>query len=120
MKRNRPHSRITLALTSVGIMVAALLSGCTSDSPASPDSSGSADSSVSAGNSDTSALVVDTPDGAVQGVVVGEAEAFYGLPFAKPPVYDAMWAAPTDPEPWRELATLESKRPPVSSSNQRA
>ena len=73
MKRNRPHSRITLALTSVGIMVAALLSGCTSDSPASSDSPGSADSSVSAGNSDTSsALVVDTPDGAVQGVVVGE------------------------------------------------
>ena len=75
MKRNRPHSRITLALTSVGVMVAALLSGCTSDSPASTDSPSSADSSGSAGNSDTSsALVVDTPDGAVQGVVVGEAE----------------------------------------------
>ena len=112
MKRNRPHSRITLALTSVGIMVAALLSGCTSDSPASSDSPGSTDSSGSAGNSDTSsALVVDTPDGAVQGVVVGEAEAFYGLPFAKPPVYDAMWTAPADPEPWEGTRDARKQAP---------
>jgi len=46
-------------------------------------------------------LVVRTPYGAVRGRSVGGAQAFLGLPFAKPPVYGRMWKPPVPPAAWR-------------------
>jgi para-nitrobenzyl esterase len=45
-------------------------------------------------------LEVETPYGTVLGTELGESQAFLGLPFAQPPVYDLMWKAPVAPEPW--------------------
>jgi para-nitrobenzyl esterase len=56
---------------------------------------------------------LDTPDGPVQGVDFGDADAqaFYGLPFAQPPIYDDMWTAPSDPDPWDETRDATRQGP---------
>jgi para-nitrobenzyl esterase len=44
--------------------------------------------------------IVNTPLGAVQGVLTPLAREFHGLPYASPPVGALRWAAPTPPAPW--------------------
>ncbi|GAB3161898.1 carboxylesterase/lipase family protein [Myceligenerans halotolerans] len=56
-------------------------------------------------------LRVRTPDGTVRGKAVGDAQAFLGLPFAQPPVYDLMWEAPVDPEPWAGVRDAAEQEP---------
>ena len=44
--------------------------------------------------------IVQTHDGAVQGVTVAGINDFLGIPYAAPPVGPLRWAAPTPPAPW--------------------
>ncbi|MFC4857243.1 carboxylesterase/lipase family protein [Actinophytocola glycyrrhizae] len=46
-------------------------------------------------------LVVRTAYGAVEGRKLGDAQAFLGLPFAEPPVYERAWKRPVEPRAWR-------------------
>jgi para-nitrobenzyl esterase len=69
-----------------------------------------ADRPADRGTSEQS-LRVRTPDGSVEGRSVGDAQAFLGLPFAQPPVYDLMWKAPVDPEPWTGTRDATEQEP---------
>ncbi|MFX1396377.1 MAG: carboxylesterase/lipase family protein [Promethearchaeota archaeon] len=52
----------------------------------------------------SSALVVQTNFGAVQGTQLNSnTYAWLGIPYAKPPVGDLRWKAPQDPDPWTEI-----------------
>jgi para-nitrobenzyl esterase len=48
----------------------------------------------------TDTLVRQTLSGPVQGRIDGQAFAWLGIPYAKPPLGDLRWRAPQDPEPW--------------------
>jgi para-nitrobenzyl esterase len=56
-------------------------------------------------------LVVDTPYGTVEGTTSNGAQAFLGLPFAAPPVYDRMWKAPVPPASWRGVRDASEQQP---------
>ena len=46
------------------------------------------------------APVVKTKYGSLRGKRVGKADAFLGIPYAKPPVGELRWCPPQPPEPW--------------------
>ncbi len=48
----------------------------------------------------STAVVVTTLDGAVQGTTVGTMDEFLGLPYAAPPVGSLRWSPPHPPAPW--------------------
>ncbi len=48
----------------------------------------------------TDTLVRQTQSGSVLGRIDGQAFAWLGIPYAKPPLGDLRWRAPQDPEPW--------------------
>ena len=47
-------------------------------------------------------VVVSTAYGDVQGLDMGDYQAFYGIPYAAAPVGELRWQLPVDPEPWTE------------------
>ena len=56
-------------------------------------------------------LTVQTPYGEVEGTEVDQSQAFLGLPFAQAPVYDLMWKAPVEPEPWEGVRDATEQAP---------
>lgn len=56
-------------------------------------------------------LTVRTPYGAVRGRTIDGAQAFLGLPFAKPPVYGLAWRAPVAPKKWKGVRDATAKAP---------
>jgi para-nitrobenzyl esterase len=56
-------------------------------------------------------LEVETPYGTVVGKEVGASQAFLGVPFAQPPVYDLMWKAPVAPENWEGVRDATEQAP---------
>ena len=48
-------------------------------------------------------VIVDTPTGAVRGLVEGGAKVFRGIPYAQAPVGDLRWRAPKAMKPWSEV-----------------
>ena len=58
---------------------------------------------------DTKGPVVKLKAGAVEGIAVGAAGEWKGIPFAKPPVSDLRWRPPRSPEPWSP-ATLRATK----------
>ena len=58
--------------------------------------------------------IVDTVFGPVEGIYLESdgAQAFYGVPFAAPPVGDLRWKDPQDPVPWGPDIWLATENPP--------
>ena len=44
--------------------------------------------------------IVDTQSGKVEGLDLGNVQAFLGIPFAAPPTGELRWRAPVAPDPW--------------------
>jgi para-nitrobenzyl esterase len=50
--------------------------------------------------------------GRIAGTLIGHGvKAYYGIPFAAPPVRQNRWRAPQPVEPWRGIYTADTKRP---------
>ena len=79
----------------------------------------SGDGDLSAANEDS--LVVETEHGRVRGKRVGKADAFLGIPYARPPLGDLRWRPPVPPARWadvrdaRSYATAAAQRIPNPS-----
>ena len=58
--------------------------------------------------------VVETTYGPVRGVYLEDdgAQAFYGVPFAAPPVGDLRWEMPREPEAWGPDEWVAEEQPP--------
>lgn len=73
-----------------------------------------------------SSRTVETPYGTVQGKSLGGAQAFYGLPFAQPPVYDLAFKSPVEPAKWSGVRDATRQGPaclqfaPTGVKNQQA
>lgn len=59
----------------------------------------------------TQSLTVKTAYGAVKGKTIGGAQAFLGIPFAKPPVYNLMFKAPVAPAKWSGRRDATKQQP---------
>lgn len=65
-------------------------------------------------NRSADALVVNTKYGRVRGFYLNETiRAFYGIPFALPPVGSRRWRRPSDPKPWKPNVFDATKTPNV-------
>ncbi|XP_040183715.1 uncharacterized protein LOC120916837 [Rana temporaria] len=77
---------------------------------------------VTCGTADGGRLVVDTSYGKLKGTTLKVKEtdrtvdAFYGIPFAKPPVGPLRFAAPEPPEPWESVREA-TENPPMCPQN---
>lgn len=47
--------------------------------------------------------IVQTPDGAVRGVIAGPVRRFLGIPFAVPPLDELRWQPPVQVKPWTHI-----------------
>ncbi|MGB8602497.1 MAG: carboxylesterase family protein [Rhizomicrobium sp.] len=54
---------------------------------------------------------VTTESGQVTGVVRGDVETFFGIPYAAPPVGDLRWKEPAPPKPWKGVRPAASFGP---------
>ena len=69
---------------------------------------------TSSQNRSADALVVKTKYGRVRGFYLNETiRAFYGIPFALPPVGSRRWMRPSDPKPWKPNVFDATKTPNV-------
>jgi len=60
----------------------------------------------------TVSAVVQTPDGPVSGVSIGNGiTVFRGIPFAAPPVGDLRWQPPEAPIPWQGVTVADTFGP---------
>ncbi|MBC7279194.1 carboxylesterase family protein [Nocardioides sp.] len=94
----RWRGRLPSVIAALGTALA-LGGGLLTAAHAEPTSSAAAQADRSA----PLGLTVKTPYGAVRGRELDGAQAFLGMPFAQPPVYDLAWKAPVEPERWSGL-----------------
>lgn len=69
----------------------------------------------------STATLVCTQYGKVQGAVIGSFRAFRGIPFAAPPVGDLRWRPPEPPESWtgvRDATSFGNRCPQVDNDGQ--
>jgi para-nitrobenzyl esterase len=55
--------------------------------------------------------IIDTVEGKLQGSTEGEAFAFLGIPYARPPVGDLRWRAPAPVAPWTAIHRADPRIP---------
>lgn len=93
----------TLRLLFSSLALAALVTGCGSSDPAPP-----------ANNPDEGVpgpLTVDTDKGPVAGTLLGGTRAFFGIPYAAPPLGDLRWKPPAPAAAWTEPLKADTKGP---------
>jgi len=102
--------RTNLFSPSLFLVMAASLSGC----------GGSGTNMVAPqGCVNTSATIVCTQSGQVQGTIVGNLRAFRGIPFAAPPVGNLRWRPPAPPVSWtgiRDASTFGNACPQMDGN----
>ncbi len=89
-----------IRIAAVTSLMVTILFGCGSSS--SDDTTSTTPETVNTMTS-TDTLVRQTQSGPVQGRIDGQAFAWLGVPYAKPPLGDLRWRAPQDPEPWTAI-----------------
>ncbi len=87
---------------SSALLLVTLLAGCAADDP---------EPAKEAPLPPVGPLLVQTDKGPVEGVIIDSTRAFFGIPFAAPPVGDLRWKSPMPHEPWSETLKANKKGP---------
>jgi para-nitrobenzyl esterase len=111
MPNMQAMERFIVAISSLGFIAATM--GCSSDGKGSHGSAATGDAGAADADSSDAAgaagmggappeLLLQTESGPVRGTVSGRTRAFFGIPFAAPPLGSLRWRPPQAPAEWTE------------------